>query len=55
MDGATFTLWAFAILGALGTAKYLIVVGLPDVEQVIDRVLTFCERVRARWRRFRQG
>jgi hypothetical protein len=54
MDGATATLWVLAILGGLGLIKKLILLGLPDLKEVIDRVLTFAEWCRDRWRRFNE-
>ena len=52
MDGATATLWAFAILGVLGALKNLILFGLPDIQESIDRLLTFFEWLRDRVKRF---
>jgi hypothetical protein len=49
----TVTLWAFAVLGVVGALKKLLIFGLPDVQGAIDRVSTFLEWLRRRWRHFR--
>lgn len=53
--GLGFAFWVFALVGFIAFLKKVVIFSLPDLQEIIDKVLTFFEWLRARWAKFWRG